>query len=796
MSKAKIYGNPNPVIGIKEYYSIHDFFGSSAPSKFMEPLENIPDENIKWSVWILLGNEWVKMTKNNKTGATVDYTFTQTSITRKGIRMLVEANGEKAVLDIKTKKNVESKILHIEILDNLGKKPTKLFSYGETITARVHCLNMEKFRINVTLWENDGGKKDLSDISIETKETNVLKGIADVKFTFDTSKVWLANAKTASGESNEGAFHEYYVTAEFYKKVSKPTQDINVINPDYKVDILSKTSASKPSETETKKTSPAEQKGPSKKETRGIAKADRRMHDYHEQKVGVESKISNNPIFEVINSPMIVDTNYKWWENDKKSSICPNCDKEITLHEFNLMFPGSTNLFNKGINGLSHTTLQEFVNALNLTLKEFKINTCTRKAFFLAQIARETGDFTRIDENLNYSSESALHAHWSNKNNPLLYSHASTFFNYPERLGNYVYRDIGENGNENSGDGYTFRGRGLIQITRKKGYRRFGEYSDTNLITNPDLLLNNLNLLVRSAGWYWQHGVLLKDGSEKDINTIADLEDFKRTTELVHGGTTDVIKREEILNRIKPILKTNGCKRNVAEILSDADIEYHVFYSGIIRYKIKNEKRENASYYYHDNSGNVHSIGKYELKKITNRFGRDYRDKLDSSNIYLIDIRNLKNYQKGDVKFNLKMNPGTNRFFMNDVTIASFIGAMLDCRYSDFIFNGFSDDLGNSIGGSESHKNGMNGDLRYLRKDKSGKNVHLSLVSETGDPCGWKGMDEKRQNAFNDALYKYGWKSMLSWRYNGKMLNHSIHYIDHHHHLHVQSFNPILKNIK
>lgn len=326
MSKIKIYGNPNPVIGIKEYYSIHDFFGSPAPSKFMEPLENIPDENIKWSVWILLGNEWVKMTKNNKTGATVDYTFTQTSLTRKGIRMLVDANGEKAVLDIKTKKNVESKILHVEILDSLGKKPTKLFSYGETITARVHCLNMEKFRINVTLWENDGGKKDLSDISIETKETNVLNGIADVKFTFDTSKIWLANAKTAPGESNEGAFHEYYVTAEFYKKVSKPTKDINVINPDYKVDILSKTSASKPSEKENKKPSPAEQKGPSKKETRGVAKTERKAHDYHEQKVNVKKEIWKDPFIEKINSYLTVNIGGYWGDKNKVNCVCKEYD--------------------------------------------------------------------------------------------------------------------------------------------------------------------------------------------------------------------------------------------------------------------------------------------------------------------------------------------------------------------------------------------------------------------------------------------------------------------------------------
>lgn len=71
---------------------------------------------------------------------------------------------------------------------------------------------------------------------------------------------------------------------------------------------------------------------------------------------------------------------------------------------------------------------------------------------------------------------------------------------------------------------------------------------------------------------------------------------------------------------------------------------------------------------------------------------------------------------------------------MNDVSIASLIGAMLDCGYEDFIFNGFSDEEGRS----ESHKNGMNGDLRYLRKDKTGKNVYLTLDSENGDPCGWK----------------------------------------------------------
>jgi len=321
MSKVKIYGNPNPVIGIKEYYSIHDFFGSSASSQTAEPqFQNTPDGNIKWSVWILLGKSWVKMSKNNKTGATVDYTFTQISLKRKGIRMLVDANGEKAILDIETKNTEERKILHVEILDWSKKKPAKLFSYGEKITARVHCLNMEKFPITVTLWEDDGGKKDLSDISIESKEVNVLNGKADVEFAFDPGKVWLANAKSEPNESNEGAFHEYYVTAEFYKKVSKPTENVNVINPDYKEDIFAKVPVSKPSEPGKK--SPAAQKGPSKKETRGISKTDRKADDYQEQKVVVKPTVVFNPQQEFINSLMMVDVGDSVWNKKKGSCAC------------------------------------------------------------------------------------------------------------------------------------------------------------------------------------------------------------------------------------------------------------------------------------------------------------------------------------------------------------------------------------------------------------------------------------------------------------------------------------------
>jgi predicted chitinase len=170
---------------------------------------------------------------------------------------------------------------------------------------------------------------------------------------------------------------------------------------------------------------------------------------------------------------------------------CPRCETLITAKEFKEMFPDVTQLFQRGTNTLSSTTIDGFLEVLNKTLKEFKINTCVKKAFFLAQISKETGFFSRIDENLYYTTEEALHSFWSQASHPKLYSNPSDFYQNPQKLGNYVYRNVAENSDEGSGDGYKFRGRGLIQITRKKGYRRFGEFAGKDFTTNPDILLED-----------------------------------------------------------------------------------------------------------------------------------------------------------------------------------------------------------------------------------------------------------------------------------------------------------------
>ncbi|WP_433810295.1 M23 family metallopeptidase [Flavobacterium johnsoniae] len=310
MAKLKIFGKANPVVGTKEFYSIKDLFGNSASAQFNEPnFESISDDQVKWSVWVLNGKTWKKTTENNETGITVCYMFSQKSLKRKSIRMLVEVNGEKAVLDIVTQKASQGKILHVDLLDNNYNKPARPFAYGDWIIARVHCVDMEMMPVKVTLWEDDGdkAKQNSTNVKIEIKKGDVLNGKADVAFYLDPSHKWLANAKLAPGDENEGEFHEYYVTAEIFEKVSKriASKNTNVPNPDYK------------KEPEAKKQTPAEQKGPSKKETKKIALSDKKVQDYHEQKIVVKNEISKNPVWEKINSLMMVDVGDSIWNKNQ-----------------------------------------------------------------------------------------------------------------------------------------------------------------------------------------------------------------------------------------------------------------------------------------------------------------------------------------------------------------------------------------------------------------------------------------------------------------------------------------------
>lgn len=313
MSDFKIIGNLNPVVGITETYSI-DFLRIPNISTFQVPLQNheknVFENQVKWTVHVLERGRWRQTKENEKHGNPITYTFFQRSLTRDGLRIKAEINELSARIDIKPQNAECPRILAIDLLDSQGNKPIKQFTYGEWFIARIHAIHMERRRIFTTLWEDDskGSGHNKANTFIKSETGIVKDGIADIKFFLDPGNVWLANAKLAPGDQNEGKNHEYYVTAEFFFNGSShnlASSNTNVPNPDYKPESLKQT--------------PAEQKGLSKKDTKGINKAENKVFDYHETKVSVKPVIEFNPVWEKINSVL------KVWMPDEKNKTENTC---------------------------------------------------------------------------------------------------------------------------------------------------------------------------------------------------------------------------------------------------------------------------------------------------------------------------------------------------------------------------------------------------------------------------------------------------------------------------------------
>jgi uncharacterized protein (TIGR02594 family) len=225
MSDFRITGNPNPVVGKEEFYTINAFFGSLLPNPLIPKSSFGPP--VSWAIYILENGKWRKTKENDKRGDKVSYTFLQKSLERKGIRILATRGEQVARLDIKTQAAGSPKIDSVELLDKSGKKPAKPLSYGQTLKARVHCLHMEKRKVYVTLWEDDakkGGHNTANEKNIiETRFGIVKNGKADIDFPLRPS---FAKIATKAGPEKD-KIHEYYVTTEFNKE-KIPSKNVNV----------------------------------------------------------------------------------------------------------------------------------------------------------------------------------------------------------------------------------------------------------------------------------------------------------------------------------------------------------------------------------------------------------------------------------------------------------------------------------------------------------------------------------------------------------------------------------------
>ena len=170
---------------------------------------------------------------------------------------------------------------------------------------------------------------------------------------------------------------------------------------------------------------------------------------------------------------------------------------------------------------------QAVLNELPLVMEKFGISNPTRLAHFLSQVAHESGNFKFVNENLNYSSKGLMAIFKKYFPTEAL---AAAFERKPEKIANKVYASRMGNGNEASGEGYKFRGRGYIQLTGKDNYKAFSDFIGEDCVANPDLVATKYPLT--SAAFFFHKNKLwdiCDKGHSHDIVTAV--------TKRVNGGT-------------------------------------------------------------------------------------------------------------------------------------------------------------------------------------------------------------------------------------------------------------------
>ena len=161
----------------------------------------------------------------------------------------------------------------------------------------------------------------------------------------------------------------------------------------------------------------------------------------------------------------------------------------------------------------------QWCHALNEILPEYEINTPTRIAAFIAQCAHESGGFKFLKENLNYRAASLRKVFPKYFPDDAIANEYASKPNKQEAIANRIYANRMGNGDEASGDGFRYCGRGLIQLTGKNNYTIFAASIETPVEEIPGYL-QTFEGAVQSACWFWEQNNLNKEADAKDIRTM------------------------------------------------------------------------------------------------------------------------------------------------------------------------------------------------------------------------------------------------------------------------------------
>lgn len=198
------------------------------------------------------------------------------------------------------------------------------------------------------------------------------------------------------------------------------------------------------------------------------------------------------------------------------------------------------------INKLKGAIPDSVIAQIPSVVDKFSIYTPLRLAHFLSQCGHESWNFTATVENLNYSEEALNRVFGKYFPDGL----AKSYARQGQRIGSRVYANRMGNGDEASGEGFKYRGRGFIQLTGKVNYASFDKLVEENIIEQPELVATKYPLL--SAAWYW---------NSRNLNAIADLGDsdavVTKITKVVNGGLNGYDDRLKLFKKFYPILNAS-----------------------------------------------------------------------------------------------------------------------------------------------------------------------------------------------------------------------------------------------
>lgn len=208
--------------------------------------------------------------------------------------------------------------------------------------------------------------------------------------------------------------------------------------------------------------------------------------------------------------------------------------------------------FDKVVAGAAADKVRLYKEPLIKAMEEFGIDTKLRQAMFLAHIMVESGALGYVVENLNYSAQGLRRTFGKYyRNDQEALAHARQ----PQKIANRVYANRMDNGNEASGDGWRFRGRGLKQLTGKYNYKLASKDLGYDLLKDPSYL-ETPEGAARSAAWFW---------SFNNINKFADKKDIEGSTRAINGGLNGFEDRKKYYERalrsidlteeVKPVVK-------------------------------------------------------------------------------------------------------------------------------------------------------------------------------------------------------------------------------------------------